>query len=259
MKKIIITYFLVALALVFLWPKNSLGFSCRGDILGIDFSGSEIFKINNLYPGINVCKEVTVSNFSDNVQPLSFTAQGFNTNEKVRDFFGFFNFIIKDANQIYINKVANQISADTNNPEKIVNLAANSNQILIFCVEVSPSMGNEFQGFSSGSVDFIFGILGEETLPPISVFSPAESTGVTAGPSTTVESAPLPTIAGEQIIPPKKEAVQGEVAGETNNQNMCCNWDWCCILPWVLSVILLFWLIGMWVSDRKRRQSKEDL
>jgi len=248
-----IIYFLIVVVSLILYPFESDAFSYKGNILGINFSGGEIF--NNatlLYPGASVCKDVSFSNFSNQSQPLAFSAQGFNRNLKTSNFFNYFDFTIKNTTNTYFNKIATAISADNNNPEFIANLDANSTQSFTFCVAVSSLMGNEFQGFNSGAVDFVFGVPGEENLPPIPTFPQSSGAGATINVSNFAPN----QLAAVPGAPKTTEKIQkqGVVAGETNNQNMCCNWVWWNLLPWILVAILLFWLIWMWSRQKNVRQ-----
>ena len=230
-------------------PFQALAFSYNGTNLGVSFSGNEIFSGTNLYPGANVCKDVTFVNLLSTEQPLSFTAQGFNSTAAISDFFNFFTLTIKDGATTYVDKKATAVSTNTNSPENITILAANASDSFNFCINIDSTMGNEFQG-KSYPVDFSFGFVGQEITPPIPVITVSTPTSDT----TTTVTAPS-AVAGIQTAQPKAEA-KGEVAGETNNQNMCCEWVWWNLIPWILVAILLIWLMWMWSKDRNRRDKE---
>ncbi|MDD3773851.1 MAG: hypothetical protein PHW50_01010 [Patescibacteria group bacterium] len=254
-EKLKIIAFSLVITFVFIYPFVAKAFSYQGEKLEINFDGNAIFTDTTLlYPGGSVCKNVFFKNLSSEVQPLGFASIGFNSSQM----FDYFIITVKDNDHVFIDKSVKNLSSDIDQSELITNLAVGENKSINFCVFVKEDMGDFWQGKTAGPVTFVFGFDGEEVTPPVSVFGADDLAGLTESGDVSGET--FSTIdENEKPSLPKNADKNGTVAGETNNQNMCCNWDWCCILPWILVAILLLWLIWMWASDRKRRQEKEEI
>lgn len=231
MRKTILFLFSALLAVLFLFlPQRIEAFSYRGESLGIYFDGERLFDKAVLSSHQKNCASLAVENFSDKEQELGLIAEGFEGDE----FFQHVVFSVEKDGREMLKKAAQEVSADTNEPESLFSLESHAKQDFNICLQIAADLPNEWQGRVSQPVNFLFGFVGQDFSPPVSLASTegsaSSATGETEGVSTQQKT-------GSDEIE-KVKGVEKEEAGK------CRFFDcWCCWLLLLVVVALIGWLI----------------